>query len=415
MDVKSNIPGLPAGSRAALIVDSNVKVPGGFLNLLGRPPRESACECERSSGMQLGPVLNMINGPVIADAINTPGNRIDQIVAKEKNDAKVVEQLFLAILNRPPTANEIKIGVKAIQDGLEDHKQMLAKANKLKADLEAHLKVLDGEQTVWEAEMKKSVKWEVVEPEEIKAAKGTTLKKLDDHSILANGKNPTPETYTITWKTEITGITGVRLEVLTDTSLPKKGPGRAPNGNFVLTDFRLAVAPAKGDAKPKPMKFKRAIADFSQGAFDVKRAIDNNKNTGWAISPQLSRDHTAVFETAKEVGFKDGTKLIINMEHNFNGKQHNIGRFRLAFTTAPTPLKIKLLPDNIVKILHTPEEKRNDAQKNALTNYFRAQDDQLRQLQDAVSSYRVPADPRAVGAQDLSWALINSPAFLFNH
>ena len=35
------------------------------------------------------------------------------------------------------------------------------------------------------------------------------------------------------------GITGIRLEVLADKSLPAKGPGRAPNGNFVLNDFKV--------------------------------------------------------------------------------------------------------------------------------------------------------------------------------
>src|SRR5262249_13211268 len=42
------LPGLPPGLRAAQLLDSNVELPGGFLELFGKPPRESACECERS-------------------------------------------------------------------------------------------------------------------------------------------------------------------------------------------------------------------------------------------------------------------------------------------------------------------------------------------------------------------------------
>src|SRR5207237_4077951 len=57
----SHLPGLPAGARAAQLLDSNVDVPGGFFNLFGKPPRESSCECERSSSMMLGPVLNLVN------------------------------------------------------------------------------------------------------------------------------------------------------------------------------------------------------------------------------------------------------------------------------------------------------------------------------------------------------------------
>lgn len=45
--------------------------------------------------------------------------------------------------------------------------------------------------------------------------------------------------------TPLSGITGFRLEVLTDSSLPFNGPGRQPtNGNFVLTEL---VADARSE------------------------------------------------------------------------------------------------------------------------------------------------------------------------
>ena len=39
------------------------------MNNLGRPPRESACECERTSDLRLGSVMALLSGPAIADAI----------------------------------------------------------------------------------------------------------------------------------------------------------------------------------------------------------------------------------------------------------------------------------------------------------------------------------------------------------
>src|SRR5207302_8643036 len=109
----SKLPGLPPGSRAAQLVDSNVELPGGFLELFGKPARESACECERSGGMNLGPVLAMVNGPIVADALKDPNNRINQFVLKEKDDGKVVDEIYLSVLNRYPTAKEREDGIKA--------------------------------------------------------------------------------------------------------------------------------------------------------------------------------------------------------------------------------------------------------------------------------------------------------------
>ena len=129
----SNIEGLPRGTRAVMTVDSSVKVPGGFLQLLGRPPRESACECERTNAMQLGPVLSFLTGPVLNDAIKDPNNRIAKIVAAEKDDARVVEEIYLAILNRRPNAKELEIGVGALQGNDDEFARQLAE-NKKRAD-----------------------------------------------------------------------------------------------------------------------------------------------------------------------------------------------------------------------------------------------------------------------------------------
>jgi hypothetical protein len=82
--------------------------------------------------------------------------------------------------------------------------------------------------------------WVVLSPLSATSAFGATLATQGDNSILASGTSPEIDTYTVTALTTLAGITGFRLEVLEDASLPKSGPGRQPtNGNFVLTEFQV--------------------------------------------------------------------------------------------------------------------------------------------------------------------------------
>jgi hypothetical protein len=111
-----HLPGLPAGYLATQLPDPSVELPGGFLGLFGRPPRESACECERSSGVVLGQALNLVNGPVIGEAIADPNNRIAALAASITDDARLVDELFVALLCRPPKPEEIETGLKAIRE-----------------------------------------------------------------------------------------------------------------------------------------------------------------------------------------------------------------------------------------------------------------------------------------------------------
>lgn len=85
--------------------------------------------------------------------------------------------------------------------------------------------------------------WTVLAPSFVNSSGGATLSVLADHSILASGLSPATDVYTVRATTFLVGITGFRLEVLEDDSLPDSGPGRFTQGNFVLTEFEVDAAP----------------------------------------------------------------------------------------------------------------------------------------------------------------------------
>lgn len=411
----TKLPGLPIGTRAAQLLDSSVEIPGGFLNLFGKPPRESACECERSGSMMLGPVLNLVNGPVMANAIRDPNNRIAKLVATENDDGKVVDELFLAVLNRLPSPKEREAGVQSLKGNQEEYVRLVKEYEKAVAAVKSYEEQLPAKQAQWEADYHKSTTWSVLDTASAVSSGGAVLTKLPDGSILASGKNAAPDTYTITVNTKMKGITALRLEVLTDESLPGKGPGRAPNGNFVLNEFRVTAHPEGTQEKPKKIVLQKPIADFSQDAFGIAAAIDNNPATGWAVSPRVGQPHVALFEVQNPYSNPNGITYTFTLEQKFTTADHNIGKFRLSATTVKPPITLGVLPEQIARIVSVDINKRTVKQKVELSRYYRSLDTELPRLQQFAADMGKPGDARLVGAQDLVWALMNNPAFLFNH
>ena len=421
---QSKLPGLPPGSRAALLPDSNVELPGGFLELFGKPVRESACECERSGGMNLGPILAMVNGPIVADAIKDPANRINKIVASQKDDAKAVEDLYLAVLNRYPTAKEKADGVKALQSAGPDLAVMKAEFKPKFEAFEAYKKTLDAKQKAWEAGLldQKPTAWTVLDIEKaesrqgVTSTPGATLTIGKDGSILASGKKDAIDIYSVVGKAKFKEpITAVKLEVLTDPNLPAKGPGRADNGNFVLSDFKLSyTSAAKKDDKPKAIKLTAAGATVEQPSFPAANAVDNNLTTGWAVGTALGQNHAAIFKFQAPVpALPDGVSFLAVLDQRF-GTNHVVGKFRLSVTTDKSAKLGAPIAADVVALLETAVEKRTPEQIARLRGMYLAQDKEYARLA-ADASNPPPEDARVLGAQDLVWALINNPAFLFNH
>jgi hypothetical protein len=138
----------------------------------------------------------------------------------------------------------------------------------------------------------------------------------------------------------LTGITGFRLEVLPDGSLPGHGPGRAVNGNFVLNEFRVTAAPQGDQAQAVAVRLENPVASFSQmshGGWPIAAALDGDPQTGWSVDPREGCPHAAVFETEGPVGSPGGTVLTFTLDQVHPAK-HNLGRLRLSVTTAKPPL-----------------------------------------------------------------------------
>ena len=245
---------------------------------------------------------------------------------------------------------------------------------------EAEFAKIDADQVEWEKTVAAAssspgtIEWSVVKPSAVGSGSGATLTIINDDSVVADGILATTDTYDVTLKSKARGITGIRLEVLGFDALPQGGPGRAVNGNFALTGIDGEVVATKDANKSRPLAFRTgaARADFSQGGWDVNGAIDNDPKTGWAVHGRPKNELAAIFPFAEPVGFPAGTTIKLRLRQHFTGPngggnpgEHLIGRFRLSLTTAP------LLPPDVAVALAVAPDKRDDAQRKQIRDYYR--------------------------------------------
>lgn len=114
--VRPNFPEVPEDTAAEQLVDPHIGKEG-FLDVFGRPLRESACECERRADFSLPQALNLVNGTTISDAVADPKGRVATLVLSGRNDAAIVDDLYTSALGRVPTAEERERGVRYLSGG----------------------------------------------------------------------------------------------------------------------------------------------------------------------------------------------------------------------------------------------------------------------------------------------------------
>jgi len=292
--VQSQFAGVSQGVRAAALPDSEIKLPDGFLGSFGRPARESACECERSNEVHLGSIMALVSGPTVNDALSSAGNAVEELVAKESDDRRLIQKLFLRVLGRPASEATIEGALKITSQVNEEHRELVdtlaateailrpeiqqriarrqalveetrrsleerqteyaPEKAKLELEREARIQTaqveLDAyEQTIpasfvkWVAAERSSTRWHILEPTRLDYEGDAVALHREANGMVFADQWKGRGQYHVTGDVDLDTITGVRLEVFADDRLPSKGPGWAADGNFVLTEFQAWQAP----------------------------------------------------------------------------------------------------------------------------------------------------------------------------
>ncbi|MCE9630421.1 MAG: WD40 repeat domain-containing protein [Planctomycetia bacterium] len=178
-------------------------------------------------------------------------------------------------------------------------------------------------------------------PKEFKSMAGATATISADGIVTVSGPLA-KDTYTL----KATLPAGVKpqafqIEALTDPALPQQGPGRAGNGNFVLSTFAVLAGPAGANDASQPVKFSAAKADFEQANYPATAAIDDKADTGWAISGGIGQPHTATFTIAPDAALAPGAPVAITIDHQYADGQHALGKFRISLIPAAAAEPVK--------------------------------------------------------------------------
>ncbi|HVV73779.1 MAG TPA: DUF1553 domain-containing protein, partial [Verrucomicrobiae bacterium] len=420
-----HINGAKPGEWATQLSDAAMDVDTGLLATLGRPARQSACECERSSDIRLGSVMALLSGSTVSSAVDNPTNALAKLVQSEKDDQKLVNDVFFRVLNRPATDSEITNVLSLMGSVEKDHVQITnelaplevqmapviadlkrqreeaitrAKADlttydemtkSLRAELERrrqaeiatmerelkeYERLVPAEAAFWETKnnlAEPRTVWVPLEVQNLSATADHKLVQQKDGSIFASGPAGASD-YIILAHSALTNITGIMLETLPDDALPRFGPGQNDDGNFVLSELEMNWAPGT-NAPDTAGKFSDARADFSQNDYPVSQAIDGKVFTGrngWAVggAPNVQR-HTATFKLEEAIAGTNGATLRFVLQQHY-GEKLFLGRFRLYATSSDDPLDFGI-PEAVVQAAQAPAGKRGAEQSAAILEYYR--------------------------------------------
>jgi hypothetical protein len=304
-----------------------------------------------------------------------------------KGISKSAPEVYLSVLDTAPFSI-LRLGDPAGNDP----KKTAAEIAELQKSSRRRLPELDAAQEKWEKETLAKNQWQPLEYTALIARNGAKLPRQPDGAILSEGMNPPQEVYNITAKS-LKNITAFKIEAIADDN---KGPGRADDGNFVLSDLEVYAAPIGGESQRTLVDLKSAKADFVQAGFDINMTLNTREpghQSGWAVHPQVAQSHWGVWNFNKPVNERGGHDAVVHAQSSLATPSSSFRKFRILVSDKENPEGGFSLSDNLLAILNTPAEKRNDEQKKTIATYYRSIAPELKETRERLTFFQGAASP----------------------
>ncbi len=291
----------------------------------------------------------------------------------------------------------------------EELKKLQAAASALEAQFNGPQPQLAEAFAKWQEQQSQAASqeahWTQHKPSKLESTGKAKLAVQADNAILVSGPKPDKDSYKLDLTGELKGVVGLRIEALPDPSLPGQGPGRAGNGNFVITEVLAQVR--RADGKTQDLKFSAARASIEQAshaegnpnkAWTAASAIDGDANGaqwGWAILPGTGQPQTLLLTLAEPIQVDVGEALQIELKQNLGNGSHTLGKFRISTTSKPealqAPLGASAPTKELADLLAVPADKRQPAQNDRLMALFKTVTPELADLRNQRDAARKAA------------------------
>jgi hypothetical protein len=231
----------------------------------------------------------------------------------------------------------------------------------------------------WEEAIRKTpVCWSTLEPVAVSSENGTrVLIQGNDFSLIAttaNGPTPPSDTYTVRFTSGLRDITAFRFEAVPFEELPKGGPGRDPEGGFVVSGIEIL---GEGNSR---IRFRSEAGP-------------------WALAEADGDTHRLILETVSPVGTKPETTFTVVLRQDA-GEGRTLGRFRVSATASIEPVCRDLGPGvsrDLKAIAETPRSERTQLQQEELEGHYRATARELAPLRARLRSAELLRDELLAG------------------